>query len=135
MLPAGCWRHPAPQGKSRAETPRSSIFQYRVIHIAKKIEAKGRDVIFACFEYTDSGGLDIDGADVRLTLDSQQDGDDWDSTARLEVYYGDGKYMELEAAETVSGDDFEADPTVLSDVERIVYGKLIDEFFALARRA
>ena len=43
--------------------------------------------------------------------------------------------MELEVAETVSGDDFEADPTVLSDVERIVYGKLIDEFFVLARRS
>lgn len=106
-----------------------------IADIAKKIEAEGRDAIFACFEYTDSGGLDIDGADVRLTLDSQQDGDDWDSTARLEVYYGDGKYMELEVAETVSGDDFEADPTVLSDVERIVYGKLIDEFFVLARRS
>lgn len=106
-----------------------------IADIAKKIEAEGRDAIFACFEYTDSGGLDIDGADVRLTLDSQQDGDDWDSTARLEVYYGDGKYMELEVAETVSGDDFEADPTVLSDVERIVYDKLLDEFFVLARRS
>ena len=106
-----------------------------ITDIAKKIETEGRDAIFACFEYTDSGGLDIDGADVRLTLDSQQDGDDWDSTARLEVYYGDGKYMELEVAEIVSGDDFEADPTVLSDVERIVYGKLIDEFFVLARRS
>lgn len=108
-----------------------------IADIAKKIEAEGRDAIFACFEYTDSGGLDIDGADVRLALDSQQDGDDWSwrSTARLEIHYGDDKYMELEAAETVSGDDFEADPTVISDVERIVYGKLIDEFFVLARRA
>lgn len=106
-----------------------------IADIAKKIEAEGRETIFACFEHTDSVNLGIDGADVWLALDSQQDGDDWDSTVRLEVYYGDGKYMELEAAETVSGDDFEADPTVLSDVERIVYGKLIDEFFALARRS
>ena len=106
-----------------------------IADIAKKIEDEGRETIFACFEHTDSIGLGIDGADVWLTLDSQQDGDDWDSTVRLEVYYGDGKYMELEAAETVSGDDFEADPMVLSDAERSVYGKLIDEFFALARRA
>lgn len=108
-----------------------------IAEIAKKIEAEGRDAIFASFEYTDSIGLGIDGADVWLALDSQQDGDDgsWRSTARLEIYYGDDKYMELEAAETVSGDDFEADPTVLSGVERFVYGKLIDEFFALARRA
>lgn len=108
-----------------------------IAEIAKKIEAEGRDAIFASFEYTDSIGLGIDGADVWLALDSQQDGDDgsWRSTARLEIYYGDDKYMELEAAETVSGDDFEADPTVLSDVERIVYGKLIDEFFAIANRA
>lgn len=108
-----------------------------IAEIAKKIETEGRDAIFASFEYTDSIGLGIDGADVLVALDSQQDGDDcgWNSTARLEIYYGDNKYMELEAAETVSGDDFEADPTVISDVERIVYGKLIDEFFALARRA
>lgn len=108
-----------------------------IADIAKKIEAEGRDAIFACFEYTDSGGLDIDGADVRLTLDSQQDGAEggWNSTARLEIHYGGDKYMELEAAETVSGDDFEADPTVLSDVERIVYDKLLDEFFVLARRS
>lgn len=111
-----------------------------IAEIAKKIETEGRDAIFACFEHTDSIGLDIDGADVWLALDSQQDkqdGDDWGwrSTARLEVYYGDDKYMELEAAETVSGDDFEADPTVLSDVERIVYDKLLDEFFVLARRS
>lgn len=108
-----------------------------IAEIAKKIEAEGRDAIFASFEYTDSIGLGIDGADVWLALDSQQDGDDgsWRSTARLEIYYGDDKYMELEAAETVSYDDFEADPTVLSGVERFVYGKLIDEFFALARRA
>lgn len=106
-----------------------------IADIAKKIEDEGRDTIFACFEHTDSIGLGIDGADVWLTLDSQQDGDDWNSTVRLEVYYGDGKYMGLEAAETVSGDDFEADPMVLSDAERSVYGKLIDEFFALARRS
>lgn len=106
-----------------------------IAEIAKKIETEGRDAIFACFEHTDSVGLGIDGADVWLALDSQQDGDDWDARTRLEIYYGDGKYMELEAAETVSGDDFEADPTVLSDVERSVYGKLIDEFFVLARRA
>lgn len=111
-----------------------------IAEIAKKIETEGRDAIFACFEHTDSIGLGIDGADVWLALDSQQDkqdGDDWGwrSTARLEVYYGDDKYMELEAAETVSGDDFEADPTVLSDVERIVYDKLLDEFFVLARRS
>ena len=106
-----------------------------IAEIAKKIEAEGRDAIFASFEYTDSIGLGIDGADVWLALDSQQDGDDWSwrSTARLEIYYGDDKYMELEAAETVSGDDFEADPTVLSDVERIVYDRLIDEIFAIAR--
>lgn len=108
-----------------------------IAEIAKKIETEGRDAIFASFEYTDSIGLGIDGADVWVTLDSQQDGADggWNSTARLEIYYGDNKYMELEAAETVSYDDFEADPTVLSGVERFVYGKLIDEFFALARRA
>lgn len=110
-----------------------------IAEIAKKIEDEGRETIFACFEHTDSIGLGIDGADVWLTLDSQQDGADggWNSTTRLEIYYGDGddKYMELEAAETVSYDDFEADPTVLSDVERSVYGKLIDEFFVLARRA
>lgn len=111
-----------------------------IADIAKKIETEGRETIFACFEHTDSIGLGIDGADVWLALDSQQDkqdGDDWGwrSTARLKVYYGDGKYMELEAAETVSGDDFEADPTVLSDVERIVYDKLLDEFFVLARRS
>ena len=104
-----------------------------IADIAKKIEAEGRETIFACFEHTDSVNLGIDGADVWLALNSQQDGDDWDSTVRLEVYYGDGKYMELEAAETVSGDDFEADPTVLSDVERIVYDRLIDEIFAIAR--
>lgn len=108
-----------------------------IADIAKKIEAEGRETIFACFEHTDSVNLGIDGADVWVALDSQQDGADggWNSTVRLEIYYGDNKYMELEAAETVSYDDFEADPTVLSGVERSVYGKLIDEFFALARRA
>lgn len=106
-----------------------------IADIAKKIEDEGRETIFACFEHTDSINLGIDGADVWLALDSQQDGDDWDSTVRLEVYYGDGKYMELEAAETVNGDDFEADPMVLSDAERSVYGRLIDEFFVLARRS
>ena len=119
------------EGTSKMRTDINGI----IADIAKKIEDEGRETIFACFEHTDSIGLGIDGADVWLTLDSQQNGDDWDSTVRLEVYYGDGKYMELEAAETVSGDDFEADPMVLSDAERSVYGKLIDEFFALARRA
>lgn len=119
------------EGASKMRTDINGI----ITDIAKKIEAEGRDAVFACFEHTDSVGLGIDGADVWLALDSQQDGNDWDSTVRLEIYYGEGKYMELEAAETVSGDDFEADPTVLSDVERIVYGKLIDELFALARRA
>lgn len=108
-----------------------------IAEIAKKIEAEGRDAIFACFEYTDSGGLDIDGADVRLTLDSQQDGAEggWNSTARLEIHYGGDKYMELEAAETVSGDVAWEDPTVINDADRIAYNKLIDEFFVLARRA
>ena len=110
-----------------------------IAEIAKKIETEGRETIFACFEHTDSIDLGIDGADVWVALDSQQDGADggWNSTARLEIYYGDGddKYMELESAETVSYDDFEADPMVLSDAERSVYGKLIDEFFAIANRA
>lgn len=108
-----------------------------IAEIAKKIEDEGRETIFACFEHTDSIGLGIDGADVWLALDSQQDGADggWSSTARLEIYYGDGKYMELETAETVSYDDFDADPTVLSCVERFVYNKLIDEFFVLTNRA
>ena len=106
-----------------------------IADIAKKIEAEGRDAIFACFEYTDSGGLDIDGADVWLSLDSQQDGDDWNSTVRLEIGYGDGKHMELEAAETVSGDVAWEDKTVINDADRIAYNKLIDEIFALAHRA
>lgn len=32
LLPAGCWRHPAPKGESRAATPRSSTLKCRVIH-------------------------------------------------------------------------------------------------------
>lgn len=121
------------EGTSKMRTDINGI----IAEIAKKIEAEGRETVFACFEWTDSIDLGIDGADVWIALDSQQDGADggWNSTARLEIYYGDGKYMELEAAETVNDDDAEADPTVISDVERIVYGKLIDEFFALARRA
>lgn len=35
-----------------------------IAEIAKKIETEGRDAIFASFEYTDSIGLGIDGADV-----------------------------------------------------------------------
>lgn len=42
-----------------------------IADIAKKIEAEGRETIFACFEHTDSIGLGIDGADVWLVLDSQ----------------------------------------------------------------
>ena len=125
--------------KKEAASKMSTDINGIIAEIAKKIETEGRDAIFASFEYTDSVGLGIDGADVWLALDSQQDGADggWNSTARLEIYYGDGddKYMELESAETVSYDDFEADPMVLSDAERSVYGKLIDEFFAIANRA
>lgn len=67
-----------------------------IAELAKKIDAEGRDAIFARFEHADSINFDIDGADAWLTLDSQQDkqdGDDWGwrSTARLEVYYGDGE--------------------------------------------
>ena len=40
MLPAGCWRHPALQSESRAETPRSLALKCRVIHKPATTEEK-----------------------------------------------------------------------------------------------
>ena len=44
-----------------------------ITELAKKIEAEGRDTIFARFEHADSINFDIDGADAWLTVDSQSD--------------------------------------------------------------
>lgn len=111
-----------------------------IAETAKRIEAEGRDAIFARFEHADSINFDIDGADAWLTVDSQSDtGDDghWGSTASLDIGYG-SKQMELEINKTVSdyaGDDDPRSGTAIHRAERIAYGKLIDEIFALARRS
>lgn len=112
-----------------------------IAEIAKRIDAEGCDAVFARFEHTDSINFDIDGADAWLTVDSQSDtGDDghWGSSAGLDIGYGHGKQMELEINETVSdhaGDDDPRSGTAIRRAERIAYDKLIDEIFALARRA
>lgn len=111
-----------------------------IAEIAKKIEDEGRDALFARFEHADSINFDIDGADAWLTVDSQSDtGDDghWGSSAGLDIGCHD-KQMELEINETVSDHAEDDDPmsgTAIHRAERIAYDKLIDEIFALARRA
>lgn len=110
-----------------------------IAEIAKKIEAEGRDALFARFERADSIDLGIDGAYTWLTVGSQSDtGYDghWGSSARLEIEYGDGVQMALETAETVSdyaGDDDPRSGEAIHRAERIAYDKLIDEIFAIAR--
>lgn len=112
-----------------------------IAEIAKKIEAEGREELFARFEHADSINFDIDGADAWLTVGSQSDtGYDghWGSSAGLDIGYGLDKQMELEINETVSdyaGNDDPRSGIAIRRAERIAYNKLIDEIFALARRA
>lgn len=112
-----------------------------IAEIAKVIDAEGRDALFARFKRADSVNLDTELSDTWLTVDSQSDaGDDgyWGSIARLYIEHGDGGQMELEINETVSdhaGDDDPKSGIAISRAERIAYGKLIDEIFALASRA
>lgn len=72
-----------------------------IAEIAKKIETEGRDAIFASFEYTDSIGLGIDGADVWVALDSQQDGADggWNSTALCKAHTDMPEGRNIESSE------------------------------------
>ena len=111
-----------------------------ITELAKKIDAEGRDALFARFECADSINFDIDGADAWLTVGSQSDtGDDghWGSSAGLDIGYG-SKQMELKINETVSdyaGDDDPKSGTAIHRAERIAYDKLIDEIFAFARRS
>ena len=111
-----------------------------IAEIAKKIDAEGRDALFARFEYADSINFDIDGADAWLTVDSQSDtGDDghWGSSAGLDIGYG-SKQMELKINETVSdyaGDDDPRSGEAIHRAERIAYDKLIDEVVSLVSSA
>lgn len=111
-----------------------------IAELAKKIDAEGRDALFARFEHADSINFDIDGADAWLTVDSQSDtGYDghWGSSAGLDIGYG-SKQMEFKINETVSdyaGDDDPRSGEAIHRAERIAYDKLIDEIFALARRS